>query len=262
MERITFLVEKTGARLGCLLNPDSLVIRRTAGVRQRYSTGGPVAGARLSDDPLLYTGGGTTELTLDLLFDVTLAGSSVATEDVRDLTRPLWELSENTAEENGVRRPPLVRFVWGKSWNILGVVTAAAERVEYFTASGAPRRSWLRLRLVRVDETPLRQSAQAQRTRTSLPQIPAGARIPPEQVRVHEVVGGTPRRATSPVPGARSGSGPGRPAERLDEIAHREYGDPRHWRTIATLNNVSDPLRIPEGLRLLVANRSVLERNT
>ncbi|SRR5712691_6695302 len=251
MERIAFLVESTSARLGCLLNPDSLIVRRTAGIRQRGSTSGPLTGVKLADNPLLYTGGGTTELTLDLLFDVTLAGSSVNTEDVRELTRPLWDLAENTARDNGLSRPPLVRFVWGKSWNILGVVTAVAERVEHFTESGAPRRSWLRLRLVRVDE-PRLQQPRAQLPRSSAPQWSPDVAIPPEQVRVHEVVGG--------VAASEEKRGPGRPAERLDEIAHREYGDARHWRLIAAMNAIDNPLRLPEGLRLAIPDRAVFER--
>src|SRR5262245_4549911 len=117
MERVSFLVEATGDRLGCLLNPESVVVRRRAGVHARHSTSGPLAGAALKDDPLLYTGGGTTDVDLDLLFDVTLAGSSVNTNDVRDLTRPLFELSEGRATAVSPGEAPLVRFVWGKHWN-------------------------------------------------------------------------------------------------------------------------------------------------
>lgn len=250
MERITFLVEHTGARLACLLNPESLVMRRTAGIRPRVLNGGQLARADLSNQRLLYTGGGTTELQLDLLFDVTLAGSSIITEDVGELTRPLVELAENSVHENGTRRPPLVRFVWGKSWNLLGVVTTIAERLEYFTPAGVPRRSWLRMRLVRVDETapsPTRGSAPAGRLPTVTPDTP----IAPEHMRAHQVLGGRPGRETGPS----GGSSP----ERLDEVAHRHYGDPRYWRVLATLNNIDDPLRIPEGRVLNVPPLSALE---
>ena len=34
---------------------------------------------------------------------------SIMTEDVRDLTRPLWELAEGTVEGKGASQPPLVR---------------------------------------------------------------------------------------------------------------------------------------------------------
>ena len=134
MERVAFLVERTNQRLGCLLNPEQLVIRRTAGIHPRQGATGVLTGAGLSDDPLIFTGGGRTELELSLLFDVSLAGSSVVSADIRDLTAPLWQLAENP-EPDAEGRPPLVRFIWGKAWNIPGVIvaeparTAAEERV-------------------------------------------------------------------------------------------------------------------------------------
>ena len=234
------------------------MIRRTAGIRPRYSTGGQLTSARLSDEALLYTGGGSTELQLDLLFDVTLAGSSITTEDVGELTRPLSELAENSMREDGVRRPPLVRFVWGKSWNMLGVVAAVAERVEYFTPSGAPRRSWLRMRLLRVDDTSVGQ-VRTPRPQATIPHVAPETPIPPEQLRVHQVLGGTAGRGGAAAAGGSPDPNRGGPAERLDEIAHRQYGDPRYWRVIAAVNNIDDPLRIPEGQILSVPTLSALE---
>ncbi|HEU5218708.1 MAG TPA: hypothetical protein VFU23_08610, partial [Gemmatimonadales bacterium] len=153
MERAAFLIESNGERIPCLLNPASVVIRRQAGVRPRFSVGGPLTGAGLSDSPLLFTGGGTTEITMDLLFDVSLARSTPPPENVRELTEPLWRLSENEPGAAGAYgRPPTVRFVWGKAWNIPGVVAAVAERLEYFTQAGTPQRSWLRLRMLRTGE--------------------------------------------------------------------------------------------------------------
>lgn len=151
MERIAFLLEETGERIDCLLNPESFVVRRVAGVQPRRSIGGPLTGAALTDDPLLYTGGGRTELTLDLLFDISLATGPTPLTDVRMLTQPLWNLAENRTDDNS-GKPTLVRFIWGKAWNVPAVVAAVAERYEYFTPEGIPQRSWLRLRLVRVSE--------------------------------------------------------------------------------------------------------------
>ena len=50
MERVAFLLERTGERIACLLNPESLVLRRRAGLRSRQSAGGLVTGAELADD--------------------------------------------------------------------------------------------------------------------------------------------------------------------------------------------------------------------
>lgn len=191
MERVAFLIEETNERLRCLLNPETLVLRRTAGVRPRQSATGQVTGTGLADDPLLYTGGGRTELDLDLLFDVTLPGSSVTSADVRDLTAPLWRLAENNQATAGYGRPPLVRLIWGKSWNIPGIVVAVAERLEFFTPSGVPQRSWLRLRLLRMAApVPRQRPAAGITTSLSLPSLPlpAAAGSAP---RVHERLGGT-----------------------------------------------------------------------
>jgi hypothetical protein len=228
---VAFLVEETGVRLSALLNPDTLVVRRTAGVQPRRAPGGPLTGAGLADDPLLFTGGGRTELDLHLLFDVSLAGSSVTTTDVRDLTAPLWALAENAGVERGQARPPLVRFVWGKSWSIPGVVVAVAERFEAFSALGAPQRSWLSLRLWRVGEPPPRPAAPAASPAGAAALALTSMDIPEEEIGLHEVVGG--------------GDDGRNAGERLDEIAARYYGEPGLWRLLAVFNGIADPTAIP-----------------
>ncbi len=235
MERVAFLVA-TGERLGCLLNPNSLVAQRNAGVETRRSAGGKLTGAAMSDDPLLYTGGGQTELRLDLLFDVSIGGSSIRTDDVRDLTGPLWDLAENARGADGYARPPIVRFVWGKSWNVPGLVTAVAERLEEFSAAGAPRRSWLRMRLLRVSD---KESEALERNRAlklamSVP-VPDGR----AQVVTHRVIGG-------------GGTGTEAMAERLEDIAWQYYGDPSAWRVIAAFNDIRDPARVAAGTLLRI----------
>lgn len=277
MERAAFLIERTGARLSCLLNPETLVVRRLAGVRPRRSVGGQLTGAGLADDPLLYTGGGTTELTLDLLFDITLTTAAKSqdaryrareietdrglgelggleveqdptslqlADDVRDLTRPLWQLAENAAGDDAYGRVPLVRFVWGKSWNIPGVVTAVAERYERFSPSGAPGRSWLRMRLLRVAEpAPETPPEIAPRLPQQLPEI----EIPEDQLRIHELTGGD------------AGKEGGAPVgERLDQLAQRYYGDSAFWRVIAAFNNIEDPTRVPAATQLRIPPASAI----
>jgi hypothetical protein len=248
MERVAFLLEETNERLGCLLNPDNLVMRREAGVIARRSAGGQFTGAGLRDDPLLYTGGGKTVLELNLLFDVSLAGSSIEATDVRDLTGPLWNLTENTHRVNGYLRPPLVRFVWGKSWNMLGIVAAVAEQLEQFTPDGAPQRSWLSMRLWRVNEPqnePVRQSSALQTLpSTNLQVLPE--RVLADNVQTHVVSAG----------------------ERLDEIAARSYPTqsmlevPALWRLLASYNNIEDPLHIPAGFVLRIPPLSALGAGT
>jgi hypothetical protein len=253
MERVAFLIEDTGERVGCLLNPDSLVVRRTAGVQARRSVGGPLTGTGLADDPLLFTGGGRTELELELLFDVSIAGSSLNATDVRDLTGPLARLAENAAGRDGFGRVPVARFLWGKAWNIPGVVAAVAERFERFTPEGVPERSWMHMRFLRVNEPapqpPL--SAPAAEAPAEIQMEEAAAElanldIPEDQLLVHETLGG----------GENGDRGSG---ERLDELAARYYGDPALWRLIAAFNNIDDPASIPAGLLLRIPPLSAAE---
>lgn len=248
MERVAFLIEQTGERYSCLLNPEMLVLKRTAGVRPRRSIGGRLIGTGMRDDPLLYSGGGTTVLELNLLFDVSLAGSSITTDDVRDLTRPLWQLSENAREGVAKVRLPLVHFVWGKAWNIPGVVTAVAERLEYFTPGGTPHRSWMRLRLVRADEVESPPTVQPPPPADWM--LPDGSEPLPDDPLAPTVVVG--------VPDEDSGQASG---QRLDEIAYRWFGNAAYWRLLASYNGLDDPMELKSGDLLKVPSATRSERS-
>jgi hypothetical protein len=239
MERVAFLIDDTGERISCLLNPASLVRRRVAGLRTRRSLGGVLSSRSADDDPLVYTGGGTTDLLLDLLFDVSLSGSTIATEDVRDLTQPLWDLAENDSRPEREARPPLVRFIWGKSWNFPGVIAAVSERLEFFTVAGVPRRSWLRLRMLRAGSS---ATAAPERERRPAP-VALLADVDEERggdARTHDIIGGPDGDSGEPR------------MERLDEIAWRYYADPAIWRDLARLNDIDQPLRLQPAMRLRV----------
>ena len=247
MERVAFLVESTRERLPCLLNPESVVWRRRSGVQTRQSSGGTLTGAGLKDNPLLLTGGGSTELTLDLLFDVSLAGSSIPSDDVRVLTEPLWSLAENANLATGYGHPPLVRFVWGKTWNIPGIVAAVAERLECFGRGGAPGRSWLRMRFLRVCDAAEGRSGKRSQKRGIRESTLLAQRPERDSEEVHVV--------TAPA----GGNGNRANGERLDQIAYQYYGDPGLWRGLAKFNDISDPLVLSGGQVLRIPPRSKLE---
>jgi len=227
MERVTFLVEATGLAIPCLLNPDTVVVRRLAGLRSRRTAGGLVTGTRLSDDPVAMTGGGRTEIELDLLFDVSLVRSPNPPTSVQELTKPLWQLAENGPEaEYPTARA--VRLVWGKTWNLPVVVAAVSERFERFTNTGVPERSWVRLRLIRTGEPETFDTAPARRSDVQLDPAAIGLQdVPDDQITFHEVIGGTDQEV-----------------ERLDEIATRYYGEPALWRILAVFNDIEDPLNL------------------
>jgi hypothetical protein len=167
----------------------------------------------------------------------------VKTEDVRDLTRPLTALAEGSEGDDGYGQVPLVRFVWGKTWNVLGVVAAVAERFENFTPGGAPQRSWLRMRFLRTgdsageDPKPLADDL-------PLEDLPDEVDVAPEQLRFHQIKGA-----------GEEGEG-GSSGERLDEIAASHYGNSAWWRLIATFNKIDDPSKVSPGDLLMIPPNS------
>lgn len=242
MDRVAFLIESTGERLDCLLNPETLELTRQSGVRQKRSVGGMVTGSGLADDPLLYTGGGTTEVKLDLLFDVSLEDASATRggqplDDVRQLTQRIWQLAENVSgESRGELR--IVRLVWGKAWNIPGVVVSVAERFECFTPEGVPQRSWLRLRFRRVPEPP---AAPEQ----------AAAPLPESAVQNPDWLEGAGDFPTVETIGGSEGEEGARPlSEPLYLTASQQGLPPSAWRPIAYLSKIDDPFHIPPGTQL------------
>lgn len=236
MERVAFLIEETGERIACLLNPESVVIRRTAGVRQRHSFGGSLSGTELADDALLFTGGGMTEMFLNLLFDVALADPARNIKDVRALTSPLWKLAENASASKTYGEPPRVRFVWGKSWNIPGVVASVSEHLDYFDATGTPLRSWLRMRFLRVIE-PLAEST-----------VKAPPPPPVDQTLVAQLAQDNQKLTKNPADEIKIHTFAA--GDRLDQLVRQQYGfygHPGLWHLIASYNNISDPLNIAPG---------------
>ncbi|SIM76496.1 hypothetical protein [Micromonospora cremea] len=233
MERVAFLIDSSGERVDCLLNPETVQVTRLAGVRHRAAAGGQLTGSGLADDPLVFTGGGRTELVLDLLFDVDFVEAQVRPGDVRVLTRPLWMLAENSTAEHGWLRPPLVRLVWGKTWNVPGVIIAVAERFDAFTGTGSPRRSWLRLKLVRAAET-------ADQAEAGFAEELAAASTP------------TAAPGSAVVAAGDGAAEPGRSGVRFDLLANDALGSPLRWRLLAEHNRVTDPLAVPAGTTLAV----------
>lgn len=243
MDRITFIIERTGVRLTCLLNPedkqDSLTIKRSSGVTREQS--GSLTGGGLSDDRIVSRGRGDTRLELKLLFDVSLAGSSIRSGDVRDLTNPFWELAEYQVQGSQTSELRVVRLFWGKGWDIRVVVESVAERYERFSSDGRPQRSWLTLGLMRVDDQP---------TPAHPPVLYPSTQMPtPEKLAA----------ASDPSWGIHEKLGDDVQGESLWQLASRYYGDPRLWRLIALANDIADPSKIQAGKLLKIPPLKVLK---
>lgn len=233
MEKAVLLIEHSGTHLRCLLNPEQLEFKRQAGISTRQSAGGTLAGTGLTDAPLLYQGGGHTEFTLDLLFDTSLASSQpdhLPPGDVRELTGPLWELAENTLPTDRYGRPPTVYFLWGTRWNQRAIVAAVSERLEHFSSDGSPRRSWLRLRLLRVGRDEYVDNTD-----------PGAPPVPEEEMR---------RRLTQAELVSHEPVGDNLGGERVDQIAARRLGHVGYWRLLAEISDLDNPLHLNRTLQI------------
>ncbi|MBN1983470.1 MAG: hypothetical protein JW795_18175 [Chitinivibrionales bacterium] len=229
MERVTFIIEETDQSISCMLNPQNLVLKRTAGLTTRQTVGAVLTHEELSDNQVLITGGGTTEIVFDLLFDTAIAGSSIKTDDVRDLTSPFWSLAENRYGQKSKKNVPKIRFIWGKAWNIPGVIVSVAEKLERFSHEGVPQRSWLRILFLRVNDSP-DTSVIDQKSVDMVDETSPSAQIPPldenssqnENALLHTIQMG----------------------DRLDQLAMSYYGSASLWRYIAAVNNIENPLAL------------------
>ena len=216
MERLAFLLEDSQTWVRCLLNPEGIRMHREAGVHEPAREGLPILGSQLSDDPLLFGGGGRTLYDLQLLFDVSMARKALPDDDIRHLTAPVVSLAENSNDNE----PPIVRLIWGKRWNIPGIVLHVAERYDHFNTSGIPRRSFMSMRFARIDESAV-----------AMQQVSAEAR----NNYSHGKNGGKNNGKSTSGTTVHTGT------SRLDQIASSSTGNPRNWRAIAAANNIANP---------------------
>ena len=215
VERVAFLVEESGARLDCLLNPETLEVGRLAGVRP-WASAPRLTGAGLADDPLHLTGGGRTEPTLDLLFDVDLVPTpgparrgpdTAAVAAGRELRHPAGG-------------PPAAGAVpVGQELEHSRRGGGRGRAVRPLRPGGAPQRSWLRLRFLRVAET----AADAQATYETMLAEQQNAQA--EAALAQAAEGAEPAGSVMAVGAGELATGP--PASRaLRPAGHRRGGQP------------------------------------
>ncbi|MCL4247986.1 MAG: LysM peptidoglycan-binding domain-containing protein [Anaerolineae bacterium] len=230
MERVLFHVDSTLELIPCLLNPERVVMRRSSGVRAAPNAN-IIGRSPRQYDTIMFTGGGQTELELQLLFDIQLGAGASVLDDVRDLTAPLWRLTYNAGLASGFGQPPRVRLIWGKAWNVPGIITDLAEWTEDFSPSGKPQRSWVSLRLLQTDPAPLVTGRSRLIDAETLAELRALiVSRPLTDVRIYEV----------------------REGDRLPELAERFYGEAGLWRLIAEFNDLLDPSDLPPGTVLAI----------
>jgi hypothetical protein len=202
--------------ISVLFNPNSYTIVKpvTWSVPQASSGSGAQTDRAVNAPTLVFGGGGSRQLTLELFFDVTEPINDVPIADVRTLTNAIVALTRIESKQG---RPPVCEISWGTApvnsdFPFSGVVTNLTQRFTLFRNTGEPVRANLSVILSEF--------------------------LDPEQ----------DQRQTDPELTTRVV----RRGDTVTSIAASVYGDPSLWRVIAEANNLDDPRRPKIGRTLTI----------
>jgi len=214
--RIKPLSPSSLPEISVLFNPNSYTIVKpvTWSVPQASSGSGSQTDRAVNAPTLVFGGGGSRQLTLELLFDVTEPINDVPIADVRTLTNAIVALTRIESKQG---RPPVCEISWGTApvnsdFPFTGVVTNLTQRFTLFRNTGEPVRANLTVILSEF--------------------------LDPEQ----------DQRQTDPELTTRVV----RRGDTVTSIAASAYGDPSLWRVIAEANNLDDPRRPKIGRTLTI----------
>lgn len=215
-----FLQPEMGGPIPCMFNPAEIQINKR-------NTWRPQDGAGSDVPQLNFQKSGSGTMRLNLTFDTTQDGVSVAAHTNRLLA--LMELSSipGLGGSRNAGRPPYVRFHWGGLYSFKMVITRLSLKFTYFGADGTPLRAKANLRLKQFEKetfTPLQNPTSHT----------------PSSDRVHVVQAG----------------------ETIDRIAASYYRDATAWRRIATANDITDPLDLDPGTELVIPTAEAVSRGT
>ena len=206
-----YLETERGAQIACLFNPTKLQLAKS-----NSWTSGNASGKNAPD--LVFDGGSSGTLSLELIFDTTNDGSAVTTH-TNKLTA-LMSVDTQLADYDsatGTGRPQWVKFHWGDMHTFKSVISSMDLTFTYFSAAGVPLRANVSLSLTQYEPEA-----------NWGPQNPTSGTPTPQ--RLHQVQRG----------------------ETLDRISARHYKDSTKWRIIADANGITDPLALKPGSVLTI----------
>jgi nucleoid-associated protein YgaU len=172
--------------------------------------------------------GGTAPLTFsaNLFFDAFSELEGDVTPKITTLLS--WMKPTAKSDSNGRHSPPLVQFKWGGNPQLdqlHGFLTNATVKYTLFRRDGTPVRAEVSITIKnQVDpKTGQNPTSHAANSR-----------------RVHRVLEG----------------------DTLQSVAYSELGKAAYWRSIAELNGIDDPMRVPPGRVLLIPTVADATRST
>ncbi len=215
-----FLSEKRNPlnRVDFHFNPTTISFGKTARYGRSPNQGGS------SDPPVQYQGTEATSLKLQILLD------AMEKQPAGSVLPEVEKLLAWTSLSDGVTgkgaSPPELQFTWGaltinRANTFVGHLEQVQVTYELFAKDGRPLRAHVDLTL---------KSAAQEQTGTN---PTSGA----ERSRRSHVL---------------------RLGDSLQSVAYAVYGEAAAWRSIASANNIDDPLRLPPGRELLLPDPAEL----
>jgi nucleoid-associated protein YgaU len=209
-QRAELTIEGAGS-VKCLFNPAEYTLRK----RNTFaSQPQPLA----SVPCVQYAGGWPAEMTVELLFDVTLSSPPQASI-IPDTDRLFHAMEPASSGE-----PPVVVFKWGATESFPARMADLDMQYVLFREDGEPVRAWARMTLVQAAPSPQRFNPGA---------LQAG-----QNPTTRADGGGTSWLV--------------RLGDSLPSIAYARYGDQTAWRRIAQANGIDNPFRLRTGSVLTV----------
>lgn len=201
---------KAGRTVECMFRPKEYTVTKQNSWQLKEVKG--------KDVPQLeFSGGGSSNLTMELFFDTYESGKDVR----KEYTNKIWELmaidDRLTDKINQKGRPPKVQFEWGPVISFKAVITNITQKFTMFKADGTPVRATLNVTF-----------QEAEKPGKYPFQNPTTGSKPGYKVIITKE------------------------GESLDWIAHEEYDDPALWRFIAETNNLENPMKLSPGQMLSI----------
>jgi hypothetical protein len=207
------IVPPNGGSIDCQFNPSSLTISKS-------NTWKGDTSPNWNAPFLRFAGGESASFSLSLFFD---SYASSPPKDVREYTNDLFKLTLRGAGyaifKLPYASPPFVKFQWGS----ISLFTAIVTKVKVTFTMFAP------------DGTPIRAKADVDFKQNDI-------LLSDDIIPMQNPTSRTDARKTRVV----------HAGQRLDQIAHEEYGDPRYWRVLAENNNLDDPFHLSDGQLLVI----------
>ena len=170
---------------------------------------------------LQFGGGNPKQIKLSLFFDTFEDGEDVRASYTNNLFKMMEIQSDlpqgGTGTANGQGQPPQCKLQWGKVWTYFCYLESVSCQFNLFLSDGTPVRAQCEVGLKQaVDEK--------------------------DQPKTNPSSGGEGGERSITV----------RPADRLDLIAHRVYGNAKMWRVIAQANGITNARALRAGQKLII----------